>query len=153
MSVQSFRWRYLLADKAINIGGTTLTLDDEGFVIETVGQALDARLHRNKNFAYVALNNDALWEKRLSDSSARVESARENCRQVERDAIRANDFLRACEEQHRSLEAERARYQAAIEGAGATGATPTEPAEPPKAEASDSKGADKASDKPSGKKG
>ncbi len=150
--LDTFRWRHKThRSTTVVCGAQTLTLDAEGLVNEVLDLKTEERMRRNQDrWDYVAMNNDALWAGRITAAEHRVKLARENVNSIERELIRAGDMLRVVEDELKALVAERARYQAAIDGAGANDATA--PTEPPKAEPAEPKGADKSSDKQSGKK-
>lgn len=118
-SLETFRWRYLRpGEPTIIVGRQALVLDREGFVeTKDVSSDTEARMRANgSGFEYVPMNNDALWTGRLGESKQRVDLARLAVLEQERNLMRSNDLLRTCEAQHRDLEAERARYQTAVEG-------------------------------------
>ncbi len=120
-ALNTYRWRYNKPGEAqVIVGKHTLSLDSEGFVeTSLLHPDTEARLKRSASFEYVPMNHNALWEGRLKDSQARIEKARAAFVHDERSLARSADLLRTCEEQHRALEQERERYQAAIDGSEA----------------------------------
>jgi hypothetical protein len=112
------QWRFIgeYDDPIVIVGDFELSLDAEGFVTTPIpNERVEASLKASPMFELVAMNNDALWQKRLEESRERVRAAANAKLEAERSAIRAAEFLRLVEEQHKQLEEEQARFKAALE--------------------------------------
>lgn len=125
----TFRWQNQKRKSCeVIVGRQTLVLDGEGFVsqirnakgaTEALFRDTEDRMRANANlgFAYVPMNNEALWASRLGESKAREDAAREAVRHAERDLMGRVEHLKLCIAQHKELEAERDRYRALMSGA------------------------------------
>lgn len=126
-NTDTFRWRFVgklaLGEKTVVVAGALLELDNDGFVVSAIAnEKVESKLKASPLFDLVAMNNDAIWTRRLAESQARVDRAEQDRIKSEQDAIRAADLVRLTKEQHQSLLDEKARLDAAIGSvAGAQG--------------------------------